>query len=84
LQCNGGHLPDVICRKLACNVWVINSVFGHIYRRFPLFLPVSIYYLWPFECVSRLSATLYIAVSTLHMRSWTALRYLWFNITHNV
>jgi hypothetical protein len=43
MQCNGGHLPDVIYRKLACNVWVINSILGHIYRRFRLFFPVSIY-----------------------------------------
>jgi hypothetical protein len=49
MQCNGDHLPDVICRKLACNVWVINSILGHFYRRFRLFFPVSIYYLWPFE-----------------------------------
>jgi hypothetical protein len=40
LQCNGGHLPDVICRKLACNVWVINGILGHIYRRFRLFFSV--------------------------------------------
>jgi hypothetical protein len=26
---NRGRLPDVICRKLACNVWVINSILGH-------------------------------------------------------
>jgi hypothetical protein len=51
MQCNGGHLPVVICRKLACNVWVIlaNSLLGHIYRRFRLFFLVSIYCLWPFE-----------------------------------
>jgi hypothetical protein len=49
MQCNGCHMPDVICRKLACNVWVINSILGHIYRRFRLFFPSSIYYLWPFE-----------------------------------
>jgi hypothetical protein len=44
-QCNGGHLPDVICGKLACNMWVINSILGHIYRRFRLIFPVSAYYL---------------------------------------
>jgi hypothetical protein len=49
MQCNGGHLPYVICRKLAGTVWVINSILGHIYRRFRLFFPVSIYYLCPFE-----------------------------------
>jgi hypothetical protein len=45
VQCNGVHLPDVMCRKLAVNVWVINSILGHVYRRFCLFFPVSIYYL---------------------------------------
>jgi hypothetical protein len=45
IDVNGGHLPDVICRKLACNVWVINSILEHIYRLVRLFFPLSIYYL---------------------------------------
>jgi len=42
---NGGHLPDVIFRKYACNLWGINSILGCIYRWFRLFFPASIYYL---------------------------------------
>ena len=45
IDVNRGHLPDVIFRKLACNLWVINSILEPIYRRFRLFFPVSIYYL---------------------------------------
>jgi len=45
IDVNGGHLPDVIIRKQACNLWVINSILGRIYRRFRLFFPVYIYYL---------------------------------------
>ena len=26
IDVNGGHLPDVIFSKLACNLWVINSI----------------------------------------------------------
>ena len=43
IDVNGGHLPDVL--KISCNLWVINSIFGRIYRRFRLFFSVSIYYL---------------------------------------
>ena len=49
IDVNGGHLPDVIFRKLTCNLWVINSILGRIYRRFRKFFPFSVYYLWPFE-----------------------------------
>ena len=49
IDVNGGHLPDVIFRIYACNLRVINSILGRIYRRFRKFFPVSIYYLWPFE-----------------------------------
>ena len=45
IDVNGGHLPDVIFRIYACNLWVINSILGRIYRRFRKFFPVSIYYL---------------------------------------
>jgi hypothetical protein len=63
MQCNGGHLPDVICRKLACNVWVVNSILGHIYRRFRLFFPVSIYYLRSFKmCQSARRHPVYIYI----------------------
>jgi hypothetical protein len=67
MQCNGGHLPDVICRKLSCNVWVINSILGHINRRFRLFFPISIYYLWPFEmCQSAWRNPIYALCRTQH------------------
>ena len=49
IDINRGYLPDVMLRKYACNLWVINSIFGGIYRRFRLFFPISIYYLCPFE-----------------------------------
>ena len=45
IDITGGHLPDVIFRKKASNLWIINSILGRIYRRFRLFFPLSIYYL---------------------------------------
>ena len=45
IDVNGGHPPDVIFRKSAFNLWVINSILGRICRRFRKFFPVSIYYL---------------------------------------
>jgi len=63
------RINNIKCITLVFLVWSIHdvtvrktlSIFGGIYRRFRLFFPVSIYYLWPFEmCQSApLRATLY-------------------------
>jgi hypothetical protein len=45
IDVNGGHMPEVIFSKLACNLWVINSILGSIYRGFRLLFPVPMYYL---------------------------------------
>ena len=47
-------------RKYACNMWVINSILGRIYRRFRLFLPFPYIIYDHLKRVIRFRATLYI------------------------
>jgi hypothetical protein len=42
IDLNGGHLSDVIFKKSACNLLVLNGIVQCIYRRFRFVFPVTI------------------------------------------